>query len=71
MLRQTRSRLFALNFLLLIHITNIEVKLWYEEDGNPVERLVVVRLLSEDVKGNPVVRGKPSSVWRIVNWGLV
>ena len=52
-------------------ITNIEVKLRYEEDGNPVERVVVVRLLSEDAKGNPVVRGKPSSVWRIVNWGLV
>lgn len=52
-------------------ITNIEVKLSYEEDGNPIERVVVARLLSEDAKGNPAVRGKSNSVWRIVNWGLV
>lgn len=52
-------------------ITNIEVKLWYKEDGNLVERTVTVRLISEDAKGNPAVRGKPNSIWRIVNWGLV
>lgn len=52
-------------------ITNIEVKLSYEENGNPVERLVVVRLSSEDANGAPAVRGKPNSVWRIINWGLV
>ncbi|HEX8772089.1 MAG TPA: hypothetical protein VF735_00700 [Pyrinomonadaceae bacterium] len=52
-------------------ITNIEAKLWYEDEGIPVERTVVVRLMNEDSKGDPVVRGKPEGVWRVVSWGLV
>jgi hypothetical protein len=52
-------------------ITNIEAKLWYEDEGGPSERTVVVRLMNEDTNGNPVVREKPGGVWRVVTWGLV
>lgn len=52
-------------------ITNIEAKLWFENEGQPSESTVIVRLMYEDSKGNPVVRGKPEGAWRVVTWGVV
>jgi hypothetical protein len=52
-------------------ITMIDAKICYEDEGRPVERVVVVRLLNEDSEGNPSVRGKIETRWRVVNWGLV
>ncbi|MBL8189380.1 MAG: hypothetical protein JNK38_15330 [Acidobacteria bacterium] len=49
-------------------ITEITVKLWYEE-GQDVTKEVTFRLVNEGVDGNPTIRGKSGSQWHISNWG--
>jgi len=51
-------------------VTAVQVRLLYEEDGNTVERIVDVRLLTEDSVGRPVARGKQGSSWGLLTANL-
>jgi hypothetical protein len=52
-------------------VTLIEAKLKYEEDGQPVERSMIFRLINESGDGTPCVSGKPGCGWSIYNWNAV
>ncbi|MGZ5482617.1 MAG: hypothetical protein ACXWID_11590, partial [Pyrinomonadaceae bacterium] len=52
-------------------VTHVDVRLRYFENETSVDREVSIRVLAEDEGGNPTARGKPGTVWRITNWGLV
>ena len=49
-------------------ITEITVKLWFEGEENTTKE-VSFCLVNEDIGGNPTIRGKSGSQWRISNWG--
>lgn len=52
-------------------VTEIRTKLFYEERGREIERVIAFRMICEDSAGNPAVRGKPGSRWFVLNWRTV
>lgn len=51
-------------------ITEMQASIRYIVGADQMNRPFRFRLINEDVKGNPVPRGKPGSAWRLVNWEL-
>jgi len=51
-------------------VTEIKVRVWYNEGSQVLQQDHTFRLINEDTKGSPAVRGKPNSCWTIYTWGI-
>jgi len=51
-------------------ITLIKVRLWCEENNKSTETEIEVRLICENDSGDPAVRSKSDTCWRIMSYGL-
>jgi hypothetical protein len=51
-------------------VTEIKVRIWYDDGGQVLLLDNTFRLINEDPYGKPVTRGKPNSIWTIYTWGI-
>jgi hypothetical protein len=49
-------------------MTEIQTKVIYTKESIEVEELICFRMINEDDKGQPTVRGKAGSSWNLSNW---
>ncbi len=52
-------------------ISEVEVLLTYEQNGQVIEKTVEFRVLIYDEKNNPTIFGNPNANWFIMNWIFV
>ncbi|NQE35727.1 hypothetical protein E5S67_03462 [Microcoleus sp. IPMA8] len=51
-------------------LSTISTELVFEEYGKEVKKFFDFRLINENSKGEPEMRGTPNSAWKIINWEL-
>ena len=49
-------------------VSEIEIDLVFEEFGEEIKKSVRFRLLNTDEEGSSFTRGKPGTIWRVINW---